>query len=224
MPRRILKKNPKKAIYVFWEGESEEVYTKCIKETFSKSATIYTHREKGTFSTAKAFYRGNTKFRENLPEYDEIWFFFDTELDKANQWETNWEYLEEVLAAKHPHDFRIRLLMTSGCVEYWFLLHYEKVAPVIISPADKGRVQEQLKTYVPTYQKGDYQSTQMIAEQYEKGIINGRWSLDRLIPDGLPQKRGKVRDPRDHWLYKGEHTFTTVHEAIEYLKKLPKML
>ena len=31
MPRRILKKNPKKAIYVFWEGESEEVYTKLLK-------------------------------------------------------------------------------------------------------------------------------------------------------------------------------------------------
>ena len=220
MPRQTQRKHPKKSIYVFWEGESEEAYAKCLKNTFSKSATIYPHREKGTFATAKAFYRGNKKFRDELPEYDELWFFFDTELDKASQWDENWKCLEDILAAPHPERFKIRLLMTSGCVEYWFCLHYERIAPSIVTPADKEDVLIRLKRSVPDYEKGDYKATKKVEENYEKAIENGRWTLERLISQGLPKKQGKARD---HWLYKGEHTFTTVHEAVEYLKSLPTL-
>ena len=219
MPRQVHKKSPKKTIYVFWEGESEEAYIKCLKNTFSKSAIIFPHREKGTFAVAKAFYRGNKEFYENISEYDEIWFFFDTERDKADQWNWNWECLEDILAAKHPDKFKVRLLMTSGCVEYWLCLHYEKLAPAIVTPADKERTLVHLKQFVPTYKKGDYETTKAIEENYERAMENGKWSLDRLIPEGLP----KSKRTRDYWLYKSEHTFTTVHEALEYLAKLPKL-
>lgn len=47
---RISKNKPlKKAIYMFWEGESEEAYSKFLKDEFEEYAIIKCHREKGTF-------------------------------------------------------------------------------------------------------------------------------------------------------------------------------
>ena len=82
----LQQRNTKKAIYVFWEGESEEAYSKSLKRMFANQAVIKPHREKGTFETARSFYRGNRAFQNDLPEYDELWFFFDTEISKADQW------------------------------------------------------------------------------------------------------------------------------------------
>lgn len=45
--------------------------------------------------------------------------------------------------------------MTRGCIEYYFLLHYEKCAPAIHIPADKDKVIELLKKQCPKYKKGD---------------------------------------------------------------------
>ena len=44
-------------------------------------------------------------------------------------------------------------------------------------------------------------------------IENGRWTLERLKDEGLPENE----EQRNRWLYKGTHTFTTVHEALEWL-------
>lgn len=219
MARTIKHQPTKKAVYVFWEGESEEAYTRYIRKAFEQCASIMPHREKGTFATAKAYYRGNKRFHSILPELDEIWFFFDTEIEKANQWDENMKCLENILEARKKNPVKIRLLMTTGCVEYWFLLHYEKRAPSIITPADKERIEQEIRRYVPAYEKGDYETTAIIARCYEKAISNGRWTLERLKSDGLPD------DPteRDKWLFLGEHTFTTVHEALEMLIKLPKL-
>ena len=47
-------------------------------------------------------------------------------------------------------------------------------------------------------------------------IENGRWTLERLKDEGLPENE----EQRNRWLYKGTHTFTTVHEALEWLLSL----
>ena len=188
----------KKVIYVFWEGESEEAYSKYLKNTFDKNAVIKCHRESGTFVTAKSCYRNDKKFKSNLEEYDELWFFFDTEIEKGNQWDENMKCLKDIIASRpRRNPIKIRLLMTTGCIEYWFLLHFRKTAP--------------------HYRKGDYQSTSAIAEKYMTAIDNGRWTLERLKSDGLPENE----EQRNKWLFKGTHTFTTVHEALEFLLSLP---
>lgn len=46
MPRAVRKLSPKKAIYVFWEGESEEAYMKYIRREFTSKAVLTLHREK----------------------------------------------------------------------------------------------------------------------------------------------------------------------------------
>ena len=69
MARKVQQRKVKKAIYVFWEGESEEAYSKSLKRMFAGQAVIKPHREKGTFDTARTFYRGNRAFQNDLPEY-----------------------------------------------------------------------------------------------------------------------------------------------------------
>ena len=56
-----------------------------MKNTFDRSAVIKCYRESGTFVTAKSCYRNDKKFKINLEEYDEVWFFFDTEIEKLKR-------------------------------------------------------------------------------------------------------------------------------------------
>ena len=107
--------------------------------------------------------------------------------------------------------------MTTGCIEYWFLLHFRKTAPQIVTTADKERILDDVKKEKQNYKKGDYQSTSAIAERYMTAVENGRWTLERLKDDGLPENE----EQRNKWLFKGEHTFTTVHEALAFLLSLP---
>lgn len=216
MARKVQQRKVKKAIYVFWEGESEEAYSKSLKRMFAGQAVIKPHREKGTFDTARTFYRGNRAFQNDLPEYDELWFFFDTEISKADQWERNMKALKEIIASRRKNPIRIRLLMSTGCVEYWFLLHYERVRPAIASPAEKERMLGKVQGYVPSYVKGDQKATDEIAANYARAVENGRWTLECLKAEGLPE----TEEQRDKWLFQGKHTFTTVHEAIEMLMAL----
>ena len=109
--------------------------------------------------------------------------------------------------------------MTSGCIEYWLLLHYQQTAPQIITTADKNRVMAELLKEKSTYKKGDYESTKSIAVDYPLAIENGKWSLERLKREGMPQDD---EEKRNRWLYKGTHTFTTVHEALEFLLSLKR--
>lgn len=215
MARKVQTRQAKKAIYVFWEGESEEAYSRALNNLFSDRAAIRPHREKGTFDTAKAFYRGNQTFRSSVSELDELWFFFDTEIDKAAQWEQDMKCLKDIIASRKRNPIKIRLLMTTGCVEYWFLLHYERVRPAIVTPADKERAKKELQKHVPTYRKGDQKTTEEIASHYQTAIENGRWTLECLKGEGIPE--GEMRD---QWLFQGKHTFTTVHETVAMLMSL----
>ena len=214
MARQINRRQPLKTIYVFWEGESEAAYTRFLKQEFGKCAVIRSHHEKGTFFTAQAFYRGNKRFKSDLSELDEIWFFFDTEVDQGRQWGENMACLEAIIHARSKRNpIKIRLLMTSCCVEYWLLLHYEKTAPSMATPADKERMLSGLRRHAPGYEKGDIVTTTQIARNYRVAVENGRWTLNRLYEDGMPQQE----EERNRWLFNGTHTFTTVHETIEAL-------
>ena len=114
----------------------------------------------------------------------------------------------------------INPMQRTACLEYWLLLHFERTAPAIASPADKERMKDRIKRNIPLYEKGDYDTTCEIAKNYETAIENGKWTLILLVDDGLPTIEDN--DNRNCWLYQGTHTFTTAHEAIEFLIELKK--
>lgn len=86
-------------------------------------------------------------------EVDEIWLVFDTEDELKGKRNEYYSIIKKL--RKLNSQIKVRLLMTRGCIEYYFLLHYEKCAPAIHIPADKDKVIELLKKQCPKYKKGD---------------------------------------------------------------------
>lgn len=201
-------------IYIFCEGDSEIVYADCIKKYFSDVAVIK-KPVKGLFSTAMDKFEKDAKYRNNAEVTDEIWFFFDVDRGQLADWDVNYKVIKQLRKLRKPK-IRIRLLMTTGCVEYWFLLHYEKTRPSIQSVAEKERVEARLKRLCPNYFKGDSVTANTIFKQMDTAVANGIWSLKNV--DNLPTLEDS--DRRNQWLYQSTVTFTTVHEAIQFLESL----
>ena len=208
---------PKPLIYVFCEGESEQVYTAYLKETFHDVAVIKIPSELGLFSTAKAKFTKDAKFRDVVSEVDEIWFFFDVEKSDHPNWDKYQKIIQYLRKLRKNPGVRVRLLMTTACIEYWLLLHYKCVSPPISTVAHKESMLRQVRSEVPEYQKGDQTSTWKIAKHYKTALENAQSILYRLQQDGLPTLEDT--DERNRWLFCSSFTFTTVHEAIQFLEK-----
>lgn len=114
----------------------------------------------------------------------------------------------------------VNLYMTKGCIEYYFLLHYEKTQPLIVSVKDKEKVLKLLSTkYCSGYEKGDKDTTWEIAEHYETAVENGEWSLKRIADEleGTADENERIRR-----LYFTDSTFTNVHEAVKHLMEMSR--
>ncbi len=217
MARKSKERSRKPYIIVFWEGESEAQYMKFMRSEFREKVNLVIHPVKGVFHTLKKAFSLRGKYSDEILDVDEIWLVFDTEQELHPQWEDNWGIVKSI--KKKCKNSKVRLLMTKGCIEYFFLLHYEKMAPMISCRADKEELVLKLagEKYCPGYKKGDKKAISLIARRYEQGISEGTWCLQRL-EDELT----KARDEDDKYqiLYFSDSTFTNVHEAIAYLRDL----
>lgn len=113
---------------------------------------------------------------------------------------------------------KIRLLMTSGCIEYWFMLHYKLFAPSVVTVAEKERMLTEVISREPAYYKGNLYATAKIAENYPIAVEHASKVLNNLLNEGLPGI--EESDERNRWLHCNSKTFSTVHEAIQYLESL----
>ena len=91
-------------------------------------------------------------------------------------------------------------------------------APPIETVADKERMKAEVVKQEPLYEKGDYDSTARIAENYPTAVVNAAQTVKNLLSEGLPGLEDS--DERNQWLYKNCLTFSTVHEAINFLESL----
>lgn len=216
MPRKFRKEKP--LIYIFNEGESEQAYARFLKEHFSDVASIQYPKSTGLFTEARDKFKKDPKLRNSIDVIDEIWFFFDVEVTDHGKWNERSEIINQLRKLRRKSNIRVRLLMTTACVEYWFMLHYEMLAPALTTVADKERMRHMLEQKVPGYKKGDKDTTFKIASNYQKAVQNGTRVLGNLINDGLPTLEDT--DERNRWLHQSSKTFTTVQEAITYLESL----
>lgn len=218
MARKTNTRERKPYIIVFWEGESEEAYMKFMRNEFHEHLNLTVNPQKGVFDAAKKAFSTSGIYADDTALVDEIWFVFDTEPELRGKWD---EYYATVCQLRKKCKYsHTRLLMTKGCIEYYFMLHYEKTAPQIMSPADKERVLNDLKKkHCASYKKGDTASIYEIARNYPTAVKNGIWSLKRLEDelDGFMEG-----DERDRRLFITDQTFSNVHEGIEYLIQLMK--
>lgn len=216
MSRQFRKEKP--LIYVFCEGESEQVYTDFLKKKFQDVAVIKRPSATGLFEEAKDTFKKNKKYRDSIGVTDEIWFFFDIEPKDISKWKERFTIIKNLRKLREDSDIRVRLLMTTGCIEYWLMLHYKMYAPSIQTDAEKDRVIADVKANEPTYKKGDKKSTFKIAEKYPIAVKNAERTVKNLLKDGLPGLEDT--DKRNQWLYTKCKTFSNIYEAIQYLENL----
>ena len=216
MPRQLKKTKP--LIYVFCEGESEQAYTDFIKEYFSDRAIIRRHSSTGIFEEADAVFAKNPTYKNNAEVTDEIWFFFDVEKKDVDKWNKRYKIIKTLRKLRKDKKIKVRLLMTTACIEYWFMLHYKMFSPPIETVAHKENMKAQVVKKVPEYQKGDLNSIKKIARNYKVAVENAEKTIKNLLPDGLPTIDDT--DERNKWLYTQCKTFSTVSEAIRFLESL----
>lgn len=218
MPRSL--KSEKPFIYVFCEGESEQVYTDYLKKVFADVAVIRRPKETGLFEEARVKFSKSPKYKNNIEETNEIWFFYDIEEYDKDKWDDRLAIIKKLRKLRKKQGIRVRLLMTSGCIEYWFMLHYKYYTPSLVTVPEKERVINELKRTIPTYKKGDYDSTEKIAVNYPVAVNNSKKTVKALLSDGLPGLEDT--DIRNQWLNTQSKTFSNVYEAIEFLQGLCK--
>ncbi|MDD6503044.1 MAG: RloB domain-containing protein [Oscillospiraceae bacterium] len=216
MPRRTKKTKP--LIYVFCEGESEQAYTDFLKQKFSDVAVIKRPSATGLFEEADSRFKKDPKFRNSAEVTDEIWFFFDVETKDIGNWDKRLKIIKNLRKLRKGPNIKVRLLMTTGCIEYWLMLHYKMFAPPVLSVADKDKMRAEVVAKEPSYVKGDYESTARIAEHYPTAVKNAEKTLHNLLSDGLPGLEDT--DERNQWLCTHCKTFSTVNEAITFLEQL----
>ena len=208
----------KSIIKVFCEGESEQAYTEYLKRKFSDVAVIQYPKEPGLFDRAEERFKKDPKYRDYTEVIDEVWFFFDVETKDINKWNERYRIIKKLRRLRKDQNIRVRLLMTSGCIEYWFMLHKKYYIPPLQSVSEKEKVIADLKVEEPLYEKGNRAITAKIAEDYPIAVKNAARTMNRLLEDGMPMLEDT--DVRNQWLCKNCKTFSNVHEAIKYLENL----
>lgn len=143
MARKLRKAKP--LIYVFCEGESEQAYTDFLKKKFADIAVIKRPKAPGLFEEAVDRFSKDPKFRNSAEETDEIWFFFDVETKVIGKWDHRMKIIKALRKLRKKPGVRVRLLMTTGCIEYWLMLHYKMYAPPLQSVAQKERIIAEVK-------------------------------------------------------------------------------
>lgn len=216
MPRRI--KHAKPLIFVFCEGESEQAYTDFLKQRFANVAVIKRPSATGLFEEADRRFQKDPKFRDYAEVTDEIWFFFDVETKDIGKWEQRLAMIKRLRKLRRNPNIRVRLLMTTGCIEYWLMLHYKMFSPPVLEVADKERMLAEVVAREASYVKGNYEATARIAERYLIAVEHAEKILCNLLSDGLPGLEDT--DERNQWLCKQCKTFSTVNEAITFLEQL----
>lgn len=216
MPR--LTKPPKPYIVVFCEGESEQAYTAFLKKEFREVASIKCSRHTGLFEEADSKYKKYPSYRDYADVTDEIWFFFDVETKDISSWDARMKIIKRLRSLRKKEGIKVRLLMTTGCIEYWFVLHYEMYTPPIQTVAEKERVMTKLLMKESHYKKGDEAITAKIGQNYPTAVQNAKQTVSNLLQQGLPCLEDT--DERNRWLCQKCMTFSNVYEAIDYLSSL----
>ena len=214
---RKLKKS-KVSICVFCEGESEQAYTDFLKSKFQDVAVFKRPSSTGLFDEADNRFKKDPKYRDYADVIDEIWFFFDVEEKDIDNWGKRLEIIKRLRHLRKKPQIRVRLLMTTGCIEYWLMLHYRLFAPPVLTVPEKEQMLRQVIKEEPTYKKGSYIATARIAQHYPTAVKNAGIVLQNLLKEGMPGLEDT--DERNLWRCKNCRTFSTVQEAISFLESL----
>lgn len=123
------------------------------RKSKNRSRNLNIHNKKGLFAVADKAFSAKGIYADDVLDVDEIWLVFDTEIEMRVKWKENWNIVKKL--RKKCKNAIVKMYMTKGCIEYYFLLHYEKTQPLIATVQDKENLLKRLSTkdHCSTYKK-----------------------------------------------------------------------
>ena len=106
-------------------------YTDFLKKEFKDVASIKRPSSTGLFEEADSKFQKDKAYQGYAEVTDEIWFFFDVETKDIGSWDARMKIIKRLRSLRKKPGIKVRLLMTTGCIEYWLMLHYDMYAPSI---------------------------------------------------------------------------------------------
>lgn len=212
-------RNSLRFVYVYYEGEgSEKAYLEFIKSKFQD--VVIVRGKKGFYpETEQDLDKPGSEINKKWDVINEIWFFFD--IDPGTMMDgtfRSWNGLKNVVEKIHKRsrNIKIRILMTTGCIEYWFVLHFEQTQPAMDGLPFKEKMMKQLKKHVPQYTKAGVETIKAFADsKMDCAIANGQ-----RVMRSVTKSINLTNANKDQKLYTSGATFSNVYEALVYLKSL----
>jgi len=136
--------------------------------------------------------------RDTGDPFDKIFCVFDRDAHGTYQ-----QALDKIAGAK-PKDTFIAITSVP-CFEYWLLLHFEYTTAPFQGAGGKsacGRLIDELKKYIPAYQKGDVSAFNQLLDDLPQAIAYAENSLRAAEKTG------------------DDNPSTKIHELIQYLQSI----
>ena len=199
--RRRAIKEPYDVILIVCEGEKTEPnYFSELKKAFRLSNANVRICGRGADPLSVVDFTIETFRRE--PEFDRVYCVFDR--DRHTRYD---EALDKVRRTRLGKGSKIFAIPSIPCFEFWLLLHFiYTTRPFDAPPGDSicSRVIEELKKYLPAYQKGDQDIFNKIHDSLDNAIANA------------------YRVEQFHQTSATDNPSTLVHSLVEYLRDLKK--
>ena len=199
--RRRAIKEPYDVILIVCEGEKTEPnYFSELKKAFRLSNANVRICGRGADPLSVVDFAIETFRRE--PEFDRVYCVFDR--DRHTRYD---EALDKVRRTRLGKGSKIFATPSIPCFEFWLLLHFiYTTRPFDAPPGDSicSRVIEELKKYLPAYQKGDQDIFNKIHDSLDNAITNAS------------------RVQQFHQTSGTDNPSTLVHSMVEYLRDLKK--
>ncbi len=199
--RRRAMKAPYEVILIVCEGgKTEPNYFAELKRAFRLSNANVRICGRGADPLNVVNFAIETFRRE--PEFDRVYCVFDR--DRHDTYDAA---LDRVRRARLGKGTKIFAIPSVPCFEFWLLLHFTYTTrPFYALPGDSicFRVIEELKKYLPAYQKGDQDVFTKIQDKLDNAISNAR------------------RIQQFHQTSETDNPSTLVHCLVEYLRDLKK--
>jgi len=213
LARKKASRKPYSKVLIVCEGEkTEPTYFSDLKDHLELSSTnIVVTGECGSSPTsivdyAIQLYRSEENTGDN---FDKVYCVFDKDTHETYQRaldkiaDANHQVLGEKVNAK-PEDIFIATT-SAPCFEYWLLLHFNYTTAPFLGTGGKSacsRLINELKKYMPDYQKGDNSIFNQILDSQPQAIA---YAVNALRES---EKSGN------------DNPSTKIHELIEYLKNI----
>lgn len=186
-----------KRYLIVCQGDTEYYYCKSLKESLPRNvqrkiSIEVAHDSKDLSNLIVEAIKRRNKAKSEKNPYTGIWLVFDHD---------NYPRLEESFTKIEKEGFKY--VFNSICIEYWFILHFEKCGRAFHSASEASNYLKQ--GYWPEYRKTKINHYQHLKKLIEVAIANAQ-NLRELAGDEL-----KIHE---------RNPYSNLDELIDFINKL----